>query len=780
MANTYTSKFCSILPYVIMEYRYTTLPDVEEYPVNFGPTTVGYEKIYNGYTNSVQILNRLVDIDVTGNTRARSVVEIGNSTFVTLDPNYIVPYIDYDNKLTDTANLPVTFPSNILVQYDTIRFHILSGFNFPASEGILFQVKFQENSGKKAVVAQIALEKSDADYLKLNPVPVYFNGGIYDKFLEVKIPAFANMTYEYDLSVLKNETLAGLISSDGNGFSRESPFSVTAYEIVQTQVINGYTNYFVNYYNSAVLNSFDEYGDLEATLVENANNNYWEYYPTWQNEFIEQFIYTENSLGNDYYVINDITVSEQIGLNYVVTSEFQTIQTNSFNEPKIFRPIITSPRATSFNIDYTMRLVNKKNNISIIRKCSVTSYETDTYGYGLNKIQLRNDPYPLKVYNKVVESAKITSAYNINVNPINNIITKYVPAFFSMENVSVSEQDLTINNTGVLTQTTASDSTVAYGQGNLKIVVNPFDNYYKFRIFNTNPGKENTILDLGTNSSYYLVFTGDNNKSIKVASLTDAAFQNPTKGEIAFRVVEADSKSVQNFTNRDFHITAVSPNGIETSIYYGTWILPSERQIKSTGSSGTSGVNGSSGTVGSSGTSGTASTASASSVINTTNVNATVSNIHGLLLDENIKTSNIKTVFYVSRDNIVSQISPVSLSSMASSNVTTSAISGNTRSIASSLATIDLTALANSITGDETLGKTRAYIVDYYLTPGKPGYNTYKGITSTLFMSAVKRVYPDINGDTSPEYKDYASLLSFTSGIGNRGISNRGGISNRI
>lgn len=744
MAYTSTSKYLAILPYVLLEYRYTTLPELEEYPVNFGTTTAGFEKIQNGYYGTYQILNKVVDVDLTGNTRNRSVVQTGDSTFVDLSTNYLVDYLDYDNRLTDTSNIEILFPSNILVQYDTIRFHFLSGYNFPDTDGVMFQIKYKDNSGVKNTFAQILIKKSDTDYIVLNPAPIYNNGGIYDKYVEIKIPALSNMAAEFaaqDGSPSQAYTLAALTSTNGSGYSSGIPFNISSWEITSTSTVNGYYTYVCRMYNTAVFNPFDEYSYLAANLVENTESNYWEYYPTWQGEFIDQLIYTENSLGNFYYLVNEIIVREQVGLRFLETSRFQTIQENDFNKPKVFRPIVMNSKATSFMIDYNIRLVNKVTNTSILRSSSVTSYNVDLYGAGLNKIQLRNEPYPLKVYNKVVESSKITSAYSINVNPVNNIITKYVPAFFESENITIAQQDVTITNIGSTGQTSSMDSTLAYGQGRLKIVVDPFDNYYKFRIFNSSTGAENTVLDLGNNSTYYLVFNGGSGNQIKIKNITDSTFQNPSKGEIAFRVVEADSKTIQNYTSRDFHITSVSPNGIETSLYYGTWILPSERYTKysyST-SSGTSGVEGTS-AVGSSGISGTSGTSGTNnSVYNTTN--------------ENVKVSSIKNLFDPAKDSIIKNISPSNLSNTITSS--TPALASNTTTVVN----IDMVALANSISGDEALNKSYKDITDYYTIPGRPGYNTYKGITKNIFLDAVRKVHPDVNGVASPEYTNYANYL---------------------
>ena len=747
MAYTSTSKFLNILPYVLLEYQYTILPTPEEYPVNFGSTTVGFEKIYNGYYGINQILNGLVDVGVTGNSRSRSCVQIGDSTFVDLSANYFVQYLDFDNKLTPTSNLSITFPSNIVVKYDTIKFHFLSGYNFPSTNGVIFNVKFPENSGKKATIAQLIVDKSNTDRIHLNPRPIYFNGGVYDKYAEIKIPSFSDMCYQFDTlygNPSQADTLGALISSDGNGFTRGNPFNINSYEIVSTSLINGYTTYITNFVNSAVVNSFDEYSYLSANLVENTDKNYWEYYPTWQSEFIDQFIYTENSLGNIYHVVNEIIVSEQIGYSFVETSRFQTIQTSGFDAPMIFRPIVMNSRATSFSIDYNVSLVNKVNNTSILRRASVTSMNVDLYGAGLNKIQLRNDPYPLKVYNKVVESSKLSTAYQINVNPINQVVNKYIPSFFEMESITIAETDSVLATIGSTNQSSANDSTIAYGQGNLKIVVNPFDNYYKFRIFNSIAGSENTVLDLGTSSTYYLVFSDGSGKQTKVASLTDMQFQNPSRGEIAFRMVEGDSKSVQNYSSRDFYITSLSPNGIETSLYYGTWILPSERSLKY-GTSGSAGLSGAS-TAGSNGSAGT-------SAISTDSQGIMI-NASQLSQNQNIRTSNIQSTFDTSRDSVIRNIAPMNLSTTNSINSSESLVVAKTAS-----PSIDIIALTNSIAGDEALGKNYKDITDYYTIPGRPGTNTYRGITTPIFLSAIVRIHPI----GSEEYSNYSNYLGVTS-----------------
>ena len=66
---------------------------------------------------------------------------------------------------------------------------------------LLWKVQFPERNGKKSTVSQITYEKGDLDISTPNPNPIYFNAGIYDHFVEIKIPSYSQITYEYDTQV---------------------------------------------------------------------------------------------------------------------------------------------------------------------------------------------------------------------------------------------------------------------------------------------------------------------------------------------------------------------------------------------------------------------------------------------------------------------------------------------------------------------------------------------------------------------------------------------------
>jgi hypothetical protein len=584
-----------------MEYDYTTAPTPELYYVNTGNPAIGFEKIVNGYfNNSVQILNNPSAESITGNVRDLSVVQIDKNRFVTLDKDYLVPYLDTDPKLTSVNNLPVVFPSNIGVYYDTIKFHIVAGYNFENIDGIILKGEFQERTGKKATIFQRLITKSDTASVILNPNPIYLGGALYDHYIEVKIPAYANMVYEFDIlanTPAQASTLAAKISSDGNGFLKDAPVNISLYEISQSLLKNGYENYIAQSRNSLSVIPKDNFSSLAAVIQQNQFYNYLEFYPTWDGNFLEDFLNAEGKVGNVYYVINEIEVKEQVGLSYITTYNFTSAQTQDFNAPSIFRPVLINPLTTSFLVNYTMRLVNKGNQNQIIRRSSFSSFDVNKYGRENNVISLTTGAYAQKVYNKIIQAPNVISG-GVIPNPATPI-EKRIPVFYKDNNISITKETLVVDKNGdLISETSIPGATEIFGQGKGKIVVDPFDNFYKFTVYNYKDGTSPEILDLGTSLSYFIVFLDSSGQSVRVENIKNkTTVSNPSSGQIAFKVVDTNSKKVLGFVSRDFYIITKTQDGTETKLYSGSWETQAEFVTRTTvtaTTTSTAGVTGSS------------------------------------------------------------------------------------------------------------------------------------------------------------------------------------------
>lgn len=765
MSYTSTQRFVKLTEYLLLEYDYTTAPTPEQYFVNTGTPAIGFEKIVNGYFNGeVQILNNSASQSITNNVRELSVVQTGKNKFVTLDNDYLVPYLDTDPKLTSVPNLPVVFPSNIGVYYDTIKFHIVAGYNFNNLDGIILQVRFQERTGKKATVLQLLVERGNIDLPILNPNPIYLGGALYDHYVEVKIPAYANMVYEFEIlngTPAQANTLAAKISSDGKGFLKDAPIQFTLYEIASTTLQNGYQTYIGQNRAELAVVPKDNYSGLAATIQENSFYNYLEYYPTWDGNFIEDFIISEGSAGVLYYVVNEIEVKEQVGLSYITTYNFSSTQTQDFNAPVIFRPVVVNSLATSFVVNYTMRLVNRNNQNQIIRRATFSSFDVNKYGRDVSKITLTTGAYSQKVYNKLVQAPNVLAPYGVQPSP--GIVEKKIPVFYKDNQIAITQQSVIIDKDGnVVSEVSSPNSTQIFGQGKATILVDPFDNFYKFTVYNLKGGTTPEILDLGTSLSYFIVFLDSTGQSVRVENIKNkTSVSNPTLGQVAFKVVQTNSKKILEFTTREFYIISKTPDGTETKLYSGFWQTPQEfafaqaeaatgATAAATGATGTTIVTEASAT-GTTGATGTSTTTTGNQIINRVPISS---------------KDRFSGKPYVTGSSAILSVKPTNFLNTTGGtgpqNINIGGTRGGSNQTSNQSVFINISALANAISGQEAQNQTVQQIVNYYFTPGAPGSNLFRGIKPSQFLTAALQIHPKLeNGQFDPKYIQYCNALNF-------------------
>ena len=164
--------------------------------------------------------------------------------------------------------------------------------------------------------------------------------------------------------------------------------------------------------------------------------------------FISQLNATSGGANN--IVFHEINVSEQIDTSFVKTSTQVFTQTNSFDNPILFRPIIlNSAVAASFTINYMLRIYNRADNTQIIKQAKLTSFDVKKYGRRLMKINLGVVPTVANVYNQIAPN----DGNNIIVNSGGNggagqttekiveqlvVKTKYVTSFRDKLHVKAS------------------------------------------------------------------------------------------------------------------------------------------------------------------------------------------------------------------------------------------------------------------------------------------------------------------------------------------------------
>jgi hypothetical protein len=765
MSFSTTSKFVQLTPYLVMEYMYADNPNPETYFVNSGSPAVGFDKLINDVlldsnsepSGSVQIFNQDQDSAITNNTRSNSVVQTTQNNFITLDPNLVLPYNDFNTNLTDTANLPIVFPSNISVVYDSIRYHILAGYNLDNTDGLIMQVQYPDVDGSLVTFSQTKISKGSSQNYILNPNPVTIGSNMFDKYVEVKIPSLFDMNNKYGAATALNKpnTLAGKTSKSGNGFLVAAPIRITAHQIINTTSTNGYATYGTQILAALSLESTDPFQNIGAYIAPADTGDFFEYFATDNGGFPEDFILFQNSIGNSYYLQHSIEVLEQVGAALLNTSNFNTIQTTAYDVPNLFRPIVRYPQVSvSFTLRYTMTLVNNKDQSRLIRISTYTSNDVGRYGADIQPLQLSVLPQQQKIYNKVAGSTNI-SVGNSGVSP--QQVVKYSNVFVDRTLVNTSLTNLAVNGTTITQQAVDQSTQISYGMGQAYITLTPFDNYYKFTFFQKASDGTTKNIDLTSSGTFSMVFIDNSNKKFSAPSITDNNLAKPALGELAFKVGEDLSTQILQFKNRRFYISN-RPVQQETSNSNSRGLSKltnaakrlAERSVSLSDSVNEIRIQSLQNT----------SNALISKAVDSARISAKSSSVlyWGNWLKEG-ETAPQVTAFTgpiirtgsgtsgtSGNDSRVGQSSWQLFGSTSGNGQATSPSSPVTSSTANNLRQVLssqqlISAIASDVQGKIQLGWTTPDILSYFLDPSSTGYQLYVGITKDLFIQAVTGIF---------------------------------------
>ena len=773
---TTTSKYVQITPYLLMEYMYADQPNPETYFVNTGNPAVSYNKLINGVlkgvggtaSNEVQIFNQNPNYSTTHNTAFNNVVQITTNSFAPLNPNYIIPYNDFNTSLTSTANLPVTFSSNFSITYDTVRYHLLAGYNLDNIDGLIIGIDFLDVDGSYVTFSQIHIDSGFSSEYTLNPNPVSIGINTFDKYFEIKIPSLLFLNNQYIAAVNESLTPAALLSKSGRGFVVGSPMRIRPYEILNTTLSGGYSIFGANLLSVLSLESEDPFTNIGAQIAPADTGDFFEYFATDNGGFIEDFILFQNSIGNQYFIQNEVQVLEQIGTAFIQTSNFFTIQTNAYDLPNLYRPIIrNSGVASSFTLRYTMTLVNNKDKSRVIREASYTSNNPAQYGSYIAPLQLQNLPQVQKIYNKVANQTSI-SVPSSTTSP--RTIIKYNNVFFERNLVNTTITNLVVKGTSITTADGQGiQNQTVYGQGKAYITVAPFDSYYKFTFYKQGANGETQFIDLESSGTYYMVFLNNSNKKVSAPTISDKNIANPAKGELAFKVSETLATDVLQYTDRRFFITnrppaAADPNLTLSQIpvtsaakdalaQKSTSLKDSSKDLALAAKQSAEGLN----------TNLLVISSESSSVLywgywfkqgeptvipgSTGSVPPVTSTVTTTTTSTNTQPASTRTIPAVSVNPLSKVGIPVSTTLAATGGVQTTPQSTQAaNTLASSqpkkISPTELrSALSSDVQGKISSGWVTEDIISYYLDPSQPGYKLYGGVTKQQFKESVTGIF---------------------------------------
>lgn len=556
------SRLVKINDYALLEITY------EDKVINTNSSS--FTLIDNTIQSYLQVLNDNGSESATGNVLDRSSVQIGTNQWARTEQDVPIPYLSTDARFDVTTLATVAPALQWNVTYDKVRVHIISGYTFTASSGFVIEASYPEANNQKNTRVSTETYVNGDDYIVFNTRPLVINGVNYDKYIEFSIPSLSDLITEYEAAVDKQDALAYYLTSDNGGFLENGLIRFDFYEIDEVNNINGYDYLTTGVPTYVSIEPQDQYSNLAAVIKQ--NGGYFEYYPTWDDAFIADYIAILNETKGRYVVIHELTVTEQVGFSQLFSTSNVILQTEDFDQPALFKPILkNADTAFSFSIDYTMRLTNETDGSQIIRTASVTSFEPKRFGKSGLKLNVREDVIPYRVYNKVTNGP----VFNLPVTKQDIRIQRIIaPSFYENNNVSVSTSKLFISKSGEFIPEELFEWDIIFGQTEAIVLVTPFDNYFRFRVYRVTPDSIET-LDLSDAQEIDIVFETSSGNKYRYSlyqpfptneTAITTQINNPKNGQLIFRVPANDASRMIDDLPGKFYITVRNQNIVRARV----------------------------------------------------------------------------------------------------------------------------------------------------------------------------------------------------------------------
>lgn len=442
---------------------------------------------------------------------------------------------------------------------DTIKVHIVSGYNFDDIGGFLLQVRAESSTGYLVDLANFTYAKQSdilaGGVIKFATNTLFLGNRFYDKYIEFKVPSVQELGGDVTTNLGKK---LGINQLSDVHITYSSIFNIINGEFTLDEQTN------IQLPVTSVADNFNCY------IAESTDGDYIEYYALWNQNIIGDYIgdiesgrirlYTSNNpndnaedFSNTYgintqkwVIIHEISVFEHIPGNSLLTQKYSFTQDNNFSIPNYFRPILrNSDIDSSYSIQYTCRLTNRMDGTQIIRKASFSSQNPKKYGLWFTRLNVEN-LIPYKVFNRIeAEKPNI----NLGGGPEK---TKYVKVFFDTVTVMMNT------------------SNEVFPQGTGPLFLKSFDSVYKFKFEKIDINGNKVNVDLSGAYNYSLVFKLDDNSKIEVGP-TYSTNMNTTIGEIEFKLTEDQITIISSQKNNNYSIVVKNPNGTQYTFYEGVF-----------------------------------------------------------------------------------------------------------------------------------------------------------------------------------------------------------------
>lgn len=580
------NRFVQISDYCIIEYIFGDINASDVIKDDFFV-------LRNSVTDLDQVFNANPTINtslLTNNIQDYTVIYVDGNRFVLDDSRGAEQaYHDFAGD-----HMSITRYTSQSIQYDTIRLHFISGFDFANFDALIFQLRSWQNNEKYCYLANVLIDAATASKtMYFNPRPMFITDAFYDRYIEIKAPSILNVNNRYyNRHLVQSQQLGAYFTPNGDGtyagLKTNAPLGVVLHECnAGTDILNtnDNENLYVTYVSSnsyqTAIPQISEFDGFSLYIEEATDGDYIQYGGLYNDGPVSDFITQLNSRNahDNWILIHQLLIYEKLdGGSEVLTKKMMDVQEDSFDVPNDYRPILKhSGRDTAFSVDYLCRLMNKFDGQQVLATASFTSFSPTKYGKEPQIIKLDGYPNSYKIYNKIVKSNyEATNQFveptldqfkAANTDSTGTVVEKqvYVPVFFNSNKISVAQRSS-------FTTTNTQNTELIYGQGAIRMLLSPFDNVFNFKFYDTNSGTPVPLnLDFGA-TKFNIVFIDDRGARLSFESTNDTTNASLKAGEVSFKIPKSNSEAIILFSSRAFYITSNTVDNRETMMYPGFWV----------------------------------------------------------------------------------------------------------------------------------------------------------------------------------------------------------------
>lgn len=426
-------------------------------------------------------------------------------------------YLDVD-RFKAKPNL--TFELNkqpiIGLRYNRLRIHLLSGYTMNDIQGFIMQIYLKDVRQNNINLMSFAfLRDFPNDNIRFNPEPLYINSKYYNRYIELDLLSPESLLTDGNYQFMVNELTDDPIDKNTLVYIDFNTISRTENNIYL------FTDEIVKRAETVV----DKYRFFGLRISE--VDDYFEHYATFKNGFPTEFINNMAAVNRIWHITHKIEVFEQIGFQNIKTDEVEKIQRSNFDRPLRYRPILVySDTAFSFSIKYTCIFTDTTTNEQFYRTSHLSKLNPRKYGVNLKKLNISG-------------FTRLDVFHPSDINLVNEFTAR-----------DLGEGQIKFVNNYIRRINLAQDNVIE---------VTPFTNVYQFEF-------EESIAE---GLEFFISFISDDGEKIYI---TDIEEEN-TDTKLFFKIQERIAERIRTFTNRDWYIIGVNPNGESTTIAKGTFII---------------------------------------------------------------------------------------------------------------------------------------------------------------------------------------------------------------